>query len=196
MIFFAVSISAQTVIVGAGSYSTILPSGAVGPQYSNGNIAIPKVSATFQKPPQTCDYWSSLIYPFYGDPFSNVMYAHPLNYKAISNGLQVGYTTTPVYAAQDYLFPFAKQLTVGVLGLTAIKTVTDDYGDWTVTALWDDGTRSMKATLGHGLPFAFFTISGGNAIHHLQHSTNHLVQSTWCYWIDGRRTSLRNFCTR
>jgi len=164
LLLLNINVFTQTVPVGAGSYSTVLPSGAVGPQYSNGNIAVPKVSSTFTKPPQTCDYWSSLIYPFYGDQFSNVMYAHPLNYKAKNNGLQLGYTTTPVYAAQDYLFPFSKQLTVGVVGLNALKTVTDDYGDWTVTALWDDGTRTMKVSLGHGLPYAFFTISGGNAI--------------------------------
>ena len=155
--------SAQTINVGKGSYGTTLPSGEVGPQTASGAIAVPKVSSTFQKPVQTCDYWSSLIFPFYGNSFSNVIYAHPLNFKAINSGLQVGYTPTHVFAAQDYLFPFSQQITVGVVGLNAAKTQTDDYGDWTVTALWDDGAQKMKATFGHGLPFAFFTISGGNA---------------------------------
>ena len=162
---FAVSIicRAQTVPVGAGSYGTTLPSGAVGPQTASGSPVYPKVSPAFQKPAQTCDYWSSLIYPFYGDAFSNNIFAHPLNYRAKSNGLQIGYTTTPVFAAQDYLFPFSQQLTAGVAGLSASNSVTDDYGDWTATALWDDGTRRLRATFGHGLPFVFFTVSGGNA---------------------------------
>lgn len=163
LIFFAIICSAQIVTIGKGSYGTTLPSGAVGPQTSSGVNVFPKVSSTFQKAPQTNDYWSSLIYPFYGDAFSNNMFAHPLYFKAKSNGLQVGYTSTPTYAASDYLFPFSQQLTVGVAGLNAAKAVTDDYGDWTVTALWDDGTRTMKATLGHGLPFVFFIVSGGNA---------------------------------
>jgi endoglucanase Acf2/PKD repeat protein len=153
----------QSVTVGKGSYGTVLPSGTVGPRYNSGANAVPKVSPAFSKPVQTCDYWSSLIYPFYGDQFSNTMYAHPLTVKAKSNGLQIGYTTTPVFAAQDYLFPLQTQLTVGVTGLNAVKTMTDDYGDWTVTALWDDGTRTLKATLGHGLPFVFFTATGGTA---------------------------------
>jgi endoglucanase Acf2 len=163
LMFAGIIGSAQSVTVGKGSYGTTLPSGAVGPQTSAGANAVPKVSSAFQKPVQTNDFWSSLIYPFYGDAFSNNMYAHPLYYRAKNNGLQVGYTTTPTYAASDYLFPFSQQLTIGVAGLSAAKTFTDDYGDWTVSALWDDGTRTMRATLGHGLPFVYFIISGGNA---------------------------------
>ncbi|MBV6511023.1 MAG: hypothetical protein FMNOHCHN_00502 [Ignavibacteriaceae bacterium] len=154
---------AQNVQVGAGSYGTVLPSGTVGPQYASGATAVPKVSAAFSKPAQTCDYWTSLIFPFYGDQHSNNIFAHPLYFRAKGNGLQVGHTLNHVFAAQDYLYPFSQQMTVGITGLNVTKTLTDDYGDWTVTALWDDGTRRMKATLGHGLPFVFFTISGGNA---------------------------------
>lgn len=154
---------AQSVSIGKGSYSTSLPSGAIGPKTSSGANAVPKISASLNKPIQTNDFWSSLIYPFYGDAYSNNLYAHPMYFKAKGNGLQVGYTSSPTYAAADYLFPFSQQLTVGVTGLNATKTLTDDYGDWTVAALWDDGTRKMKATLGHGLPFVFLTVSGGTA---------------------------------
>lgn len=162
LMFFALTVSAQ-VNIGKGSYGTTLPFGAVGPQTSSGASVIPKISSTFNKPVQTNDYWSSLIYPYFGDANSNNLHAHPLYFKAKNNGLQVGYTSSPIYPAADYQFQFSQQLTVGVVGLNVTKTVADDYGDWTVTAFWDDGTRTMKATLGHGLPFAFFTISGGNA---------------------------------
>lgn len=156
-------LSAQSVSVGSGSYSTTLPSGAVGPKNFSGANLLPKVSPAFNKPVQTNDFWSSLIFPFYGDQFSNNLFAHPLNYKAKSNGLAAGYTPTSVLAASDYLFPFYQQLLIGVDGLNATKATTDDYGDWTVTAFWDDGSRTMKATFGHGLPFVFLTISGGDA---------------------------------
>lgn len=162
-LLLSTSVFAQNVSVGAGSYGTTLPSGTVGPQYASGAPILPKVSASFSKPAQTCDYWTSLIFPFYGDNHSNNIFAHPMNYRAKGNGLQLGYTINPVFAAQDYLYPFSQQLTVGVTGLNASRTVTDDYGDWTVTALWDDGVRSMKATLGHGIPFAYFIIAGGSA---------------------------------
>ncbi len=162
VLLFSLS-DAQSITVGKGSYGTTLPSGAVGPRTSAGVDAVPKVSNSLSKPVQTNDFWSSLIFPFYGDVYSNNLYAHPLYFKAKAAGLQMGYTTTPIYPAQDYMFPFSQQLTVGVAGLNAPKTMTDDYSDWTVTALWDDGTRTMKATLGHGIPFAYFTISGGSA---------------------------------
>ncbi|NUN10628.1 MAG: carbohydrate-binding protein [Ignavibacteriaceae bacterium] len=164
IIALSIVCSAQNVQVGAGSYGTVLPPGAVGPQTSSGAPVFPKVSTSFQKPAQTSDFWSSLIFPFYGDPHSNNLFAHPMNFRAKNNGLQIGYTTTPVFAGQDYLFPFSHQLTAGIAGLNSSNTVTDDYGDWTVTAMWYDGTRRLRATFGHGLPFVFFTISGGNAI--------------------------------
>lgn len=157
------TVQAQDVTVGKGSYSTSLPPGEVGPQTFNGVNVFPKVSSTFSLPAQTNDFWSSLIYPFFNDPHSNVLYAHPLNVKAKSNGLEMGYSTTPIFPAADYLFPFSKQITVGIEGLNASETTTDSYGDWTVTALWENGDKVMKATLGHGLPFVYFAMSGGNA---------------------------------
>lgn len=160
--FPTLSIS-QTVSVGKGSYSTTLLSGEIGPQnFSNQNVS-PRVSPNFTLPVQTNDFWSSLIYPFFSTPHSNNLYAHPINVKTVSTGLEIGYTTDHIFAAADYLFPYSKQLTVGVTGLNASTSSTDSYGDWTATAFWDDGTRTMKATFGHGLPYTFFKITGGNA---------------------------------
>ena len=155
---------AQTVNVGAGSYSTVLGSGDVGVQNANGVVISPRVTSGFDQPIQSNDYWSSLIYPFYAVPHSNVMYAHPVYAKTVSEGLELGHTVDPAFAAADYLFPFRRQLTIGISGLSASTSKTDSYGDWTVTALWQDGSISMKATLGHGLPYVFFEMEGGNAV--------------------------------
>jgi len=154
---------AQVQSVGQGSYSLTLPSGAVGPQLANGSPATPKVTGNFSQPVQTNDFWSSLIYPFFDDPHSGVLFAHPINAKATATGLQLGYTPDHVFAGSDYLYPFSHQLTVGVDGLNASQTLTDSYGDWTVTAKWEGGGKMMKATLGHGLPFVYFRINGGYA---------------------------------
>lgn len=175
----AVPVLAGTVNVGLGSYSTDLPAGEVGPQNAWSANVSPKVSAGFSLPAQTNDFWSSLIYPFYGDAHSNVLYAHPLMVKAVSTGLQIGHTANPVYAASDYLFPWSLQLKVGVAGLTASQTQTHGYGDWTATALWDGGARTMEATFGHGLPFVFFRVTGGDAV-----VTPEGAYSTW-YSQDG-----------
>ncbi len=158
------SLQSQNVQVGNASYATTIPFGAVGPKQFNGANAVPKVSSTFSKPVQTNDFWSSLIFPFFNDPHSNNLYAHPALYKARGNGLQIGYTSAHVFAANDYLYPFSNQLTVGIAGMNATRTETDDYSDWTVTASWKDGARTMKALFGHGLPYAYFHITGGNAV--------------------------------
>ena len=163
-VFMAGSALAGTVNVGLGSYSTTLPAGEVGPQNAWNASVQPKVSSSFSLPAQSNDFWSSLIYPFYGDPHSNVLYAHPLMVKAVGSGLQIGHTPSPVFAANDYLYPWSLQLTVGVAGLSSTRTQAHDYGDWTATALWDDGGQTMEATFGHGLPFVFFRLTGGNAV--------------------------------
>lgn len=154
----------QPVTVGSGSYSTTLPSGAVGPQNFNGANAIPKVSSTFSQPIQTNDFWSSLIYPFFNSPYSNILYAHPLNFKAVAAGLEIGYTEDHIFVANDFLYPYSAQLTVSVSGLNAAQAVTNHYGDWTVNALWEHGQIRMEATIGHGLPYGFFRITGGDAV--------------------------------
>ncbi|GJQ64172.1 MAG: hypothetical protein SCALA702_32250 [Melioribacteraceae bacterium] len=105
-----------------------------------------------------------MIYPFFDSPYSNILYAHPLNFKAVATGLEVGYTSEHIFVANDFLYPYDKQLTVGVSGLSASEATTKHYGDWTVTASWEDGQKSMEATIGHGLPYAFFKITGGDAI--------------------------------
>ncbi|MEM6645653.1 MAG: glycosyl hydrolase [Bacteroidota bacterium] len=154
---------AQVDQVGQGSYATVLPSGEVGPSLSSGAPAVPLVSADFDQPIQTNDFWSSLLFPFFGDQHSGVLYAHPISAKAVASGLQIGYTATPVFAANDYIYPHRPQLTVGVKGLSTGQAVADGYGDWTVTAQWTDGVRTLNATLGHGQPFVFFEAEGGNA---------------------------------
>ena len=169
-VIFQPDSNAQQVSVGAGSYSTTLPSGAVGPQNSSGQSILPKVSDSFTQRVQTNDWWSSLIFPFFGNPHSGKLIAHPLSMQAVAEGLQLNYTSQHVFATAapgtDYLYPYYPdgQLTVGVAALNASETTTHAYDDWTVTAEWVDGDKSMLATLGHGLPFVYFEISGGDAV--------------------------------
>ena len=163
-VLFATTAHAQTVQVGQGSYTTVRPSGEVGPLNAAGDPVQPKVAAGFAQPVQTNDFWSSLLYPFFGDAFSNILYAHPINARATDRGLEIGTTRTHVFAADDYLYPYRAQLSVGVEGLAASRAVTESYGDWTVTAAWEDGPRALRATLGHGLPYVFFRVEGGQAV--------------------------------
>ena len=89
---------AQVVEVGAGSYTTTLPSGAVGPQNFTGQNISPKISEAFEGPVQTNDFWSSLLFPFFGNQHSGKLFAHRLAMQAKNNGLELGYTTNHIFS--------------------------------------------------------------------------------------------------
>lgn len=156
-------LKAQTVQVGQGSYSLTLPPGALGPTLASGQPAVPLISDSFTQPVQTSNFWSSILFPFFGDPHSAPLYAHPLSLKAAPDGLQLGYTANAVVDGRAYSFPYTPHLIVGVQGMSAPDTKVLHYGDWTVTGEWQGNGREMLATLGHGLPFVYFEISGGSA---------------------------------
>ncbi|MCH8556638.1 MAG: T9SS type A sorting domain-containing protein [Balneolia bacterium] len=155
---------AQVVPIGQASYSTTPPPGQQGPSLSNGQPATPLLSDAFDQRVQSSNFWSSIKYPFFGDNHSAPLYAHPLAMKAEANGLQLGYTAEAVVSGRAYNFPRANHLTVGIEGLNTSETTTRHYGDWTVTAEWQGNGREMHATLGHGLPFVYFEINGGDAL--------------------------------
>ncbi|MFC4534511.1 glycosyl hydrolase [Sphaerisporangium dianthi] len=154
---------AATVSVGAGGYTTDLPAGASGPADSTGAPVSPKITSAVTAKVPTNDWWSSLAFQRYaGNPYSENMYAHPLAFHAVAGGLEVSHPTSPGVGATQYDYSHARDLTVGVTGLNAPKTQVDGWSDWTVTPYWSDGARTLRATIGHGLPFVYATPSGGD----------------------------------
>ncbi|MEP6562717.1 MAG: hypothetical protein ABJD68_16780, partial [Nakamurella sp.] len=155
--------------VGAGSYTTDpvgpLPTGcgdlSTNPrQFLTGNApagAIP-----------TNDWWSSLIFKKLNCQYSEALQAHPAAYLPNAGGLGFSYTTTPQLVVpgpglQEYHYTYSQDFTAGVSGLSAPLVKVDGWSDWTVTPSWNDGTRSMTATIGHGLPMTYFKVAGGGA---------------------------------
>ncbi|MEU4445806.1 glycosyl hydrolase [Actinosynnema sp. NPDC050801] len=163
----ALPATADAVTVGAGSYATTRPAGAVGPSDSNGAPLTPKVTARMAgRPVPTNDWWSSLAFQRYpGNPYSENMYAHPLTFHAAAQGLGVGYPTSPNITPDGrfYEFMHTDDLFVGVSGLNAPRTQVDGWSDWTVTPLWTDGTRTLRTTIGHGSPYVYAEATGGAA---------------------------------
>ncbi|AOS65111.1 glycosyl hydrolase [Actinoalloteichus hymeniacidonis] len=159
--------SAETVAVGAGSYTTELPAGALGPSSQQGQPVSPKVTDAFTGAAPTNDWWSSLIFQRYApdNPHGENMFPHPLAFKAQNNGLAVGYPSSPniVGTAPKYEYSFQQDLRLGLSGLSSPDTKVDSYSDWTVTPFWGDGTRELRTTIGHGLPFVYAEGNGGPA---------------------------------
>ncbi|MFD7894804.1 glycosyl hydrolase [Streptomyces sp. NPDC059743] len=158
---------AANVPVGAGSYSDTRPAGTAGPTTNTGTPVTPKVTdAARNRPVPTNDWWSSLAFQRYGDnPYSTPMYGHPLTYQATAGGLQVGYPTAPTVSGDGRQYEYAHKadLTLGLTGLNSPDTKADSWSDWTVTPYWSDGARTLRTTIGHGLPFVYAKGTGGDA---------------------------------
>lgn len=159
--------SAATIEVGKGSYSDVRPAGRQGPSNNGGQAVKPKVTAAMaDKPVPTNDWWSSLVFQrFASNPWSENMYGHPLTYKAVSGGLEVGYPTDHqiVGGGRQYEFPHKADLTLGLAGLNSPDAKADGWSDWTVTPYWNDGARTLRATIGHGSPYVYAEGTGGAA---------------------------------
>ena len=173
-IFTVHSLSAEIIPQGLGSYTNTLPAGQKGPSNREGNPVTPKVTAAFNKPITTHKWWSSILWqndP--ANPYSENLFAYPISAHAQSRGLDIGYPTTPAitpdiitgqgWKAQEYHYELARDLTIGVANLTSADTKVDNYSDWTVTAAWQGNNRSLKITLGRGLPFVYCIATGDKA---------------------------------
>lgn len=116
----------------------------------------------------TNDWWSSILYKKTDCAFGEPLHAHPVSYDTFGNGLGLSYNTTPQISGTatgvgEFHFPYAEDIRVGVAGLNSPDVKVDGWTDWTVTPFWSDGARTMKATIGHGMPFSYYQITGGNA---------------------------------
>ncbi|GIF01664.1 glycosyl hydrolase [Paractinoplanes rishiriensis] len=167
----AVGGSAGAATVGAGSYTETLPAGASLPVGCGDLATNPRQFMTANAPAgpvPTNDWWSSLVFKKFDCSYSENLHAHPTSYDTTSGGLGFSYNTTPQISGSatgvgEYHYIYQEDFTAGVAGLNAPRTLVDSWTDWTVTPYWSDGTRTMKATIGHGLPFAYFQVTGGNA---------------------------------
>ncbi|WP_354644764.1 glycosyl hydrolase [Kitasatospora camelliae] len=155
--------------VGAGSYTTQTP----GPLPSGcGNLSTnPRQWVTANAPAgavPTNDWWSSILWKKTNCAYGEPLFAHPLGFRAQSAGLGFSYTITPAISGSgtgvgEYHFPYSEDFVAGVTGLGAPEVKVDGWSDWTVSPYFSDGARTVRATIGEGLPFAYFQVAGGDA---------------------------------
>lgn len=166
----ATAAHAEPVPVGSGSYTTEqvgpAPEGCA-PLGTDARAFITDDAPAGAVP--TNDWWSSLSFKKFNCSMSEPLHAHPVSYKPESRGMGLSYTQTPtLYGTPggigEFHYPYSEDLVVGVQGLAASVVEVADWTDWTVTPSWSDGTRTMTATIGHGLPFTWFEMSGGDAV--------------------------------
>ena len=144
--------------VGKGSYTTKLPAGAKAPP-----AAIYR-TANVKGPMPTNDWWSSLAWV----PFSDSMYPHPLAMRAVAGGLRVAYPGANLTANKSAIFGFmAGEAGDFTLGHSAVEKFADarvdGFSDWFVDALFEQDGKSLRTSFGHGSPFVFVMVKGGDA---------------------------------
>ena len=177
LLFISMSfwLNAAVVSVGSGSYTTTFPgTDAAGRnQFPPGT---PQLSGTASgKPVPTNDWWSNLLV---SDHVSN-LFPHPLALRTNNQGLVLTYIPRGVMDAVE-------PIVIGVSGLNASRCTVDDYSDWTVTMAWNDGTHSLKATAGQGMPFVYFEKGQNNAVQiRINTGTAHVENEI--VWIENAR---------
>ena len=153
----AIAAGGDIVKAGAGSYTTKLPDGAKAPPAEIFR------TANVKGPMPTNDWWSSLAWV----KFSDAMFPHPLAVKAEPGGLRVAYPGANITANKAAIFGGmpgeGDDFTIGHSAVEKFADArVDGFSDWFVTALFADGARKLRASFGHGSPFVFVTIEGGN----------------------------------
>jgi endoglucanase Acf2 len=142
------------VVLGAGGYVTERPANIVDPPES-----IYRAEG-LTGPVPTNRWWSSLLWA----PFSDPIYAGPLGFQAVPEGLALGYPRMEA-DEEGFRMPFVADMVVGLEGFAAEAARVVRYGDWTVEVSWEPRTphetRAFYATLGQGLPQAYLQSSGG-----------------------------------
>ncbi|WP_416902013.1 glycosyl hydrolase [Micromonospora echinospora] len=166
----SVTTPAEAATVGRGSYTTDpvgpLPAGC-GQMSTNPRQFVTANAPTGPVP--TNDWWSSLLWKKTNCAFSEPLHAHPISFNTLTDGLGFSATSTPVITGTatgvgEFKYPYQEDIRVGVAGLAAPNVKVDGWTDWTVSPHWSDGARTMRATIGHGLPYAYFQTGGGDAV--------------------------------
>ncbi len=168
----ALNTTANAATVGAGSYSETVPAGGKLPSGCGDLTTNPRQFVTSNAPAgplPTNDWWSSLVFKRFTDnaqcAYSEPLFAHPLVFNTFNDGLGVSYSETPAVGPQngisEYAYSYNEDVRVGVTGLNAPAVKADSWSDWTVTPIWSDDSRTLKATIGRGLPFTYYEATGG-----------------------------------
>jgi hypothetical protein len=144
--------------VGAGFLVTEpAPDVKVGANRS-GELVGPKVTKDFQGTPTSNSWWSSLIWQYDAtNPYSLNLFAHPLVFRAASDGLGLSYPTRPSVAKREYMYRYSEDLRAGLVGMKSPDTRVSSYSDWAVTPEWKSDKGVLRATIGHGMPFVYFS---------------------------------------
>ena len=158
--------------VGAGSYTTTLPAGKSLPTGCGDISTNPRGALTANAPKgpvPTNDWWSSILFKKTDCAFGEPLLRAPRGVRHLS-----GWSRHLVHRPPRRS-PAPRPASVSTSSATPVtcwsvspvsnagRVQVDDWSDWTVSPAWVDGNRTLKATIGHGLPMSYFDVTGGGS---------------------------------
>lgn len=150
-------VSAEIVKVGAGSYTTVRPADCqpLPTQISK--------SDELQGATPTNQWWSSLVW----ENYSQNLFPHPLGMVCHSGGLAVSYPGAGIDGRSGNIMGSGVSTTGDfVIGHSEVGSFPSSklggYSAWFVTADFTQDSAQLQTSFGHGSPYVFGKIKGGN----------------------------------
>ena len=130
----------------------------------------------------TNSWFSSLAYM----QWSGVLHAHPLSFKATESGFEMGLpekAVEPIEAIKAWAWPpppgrpiasvvhrHVPAITVRPKNFQPADARLSAKGDWSISVdmTEPEGDRTLRAHIGHGIPYGFFEVSDGAAVIELE----------------------------
>ncbi|MFT6182468.1 MAG: endoglucanase Acf2 [Akkermansiaceae bacterium] len=149
----------ESIQLGAGSYSTERPAGCEAlPQSLSKTSHLKGATPTNQ-------WWSSLVW----ENYSQNLFPHPLAMVCHEGGLAVTYPGAGIDGRSGNIMGGGVSKTGDfVLGHSGMKQFPSaklaGYSEWFVTVEFREGDLSLQTSFGHGSPYVFGRIKGGDPL--------------------------------
>lgn len=156
--FVGNSAFAQTVQLGAASYYTAPKSGdrKVPP-------ALYRTEALANTPAQTSQWYSTLLY----SAKPEAIFVQPLSVKPTAAGMEMSLPVKQVRPTErrdvEIRYPHAAPLVVAPAAFVPGPSKLAKRGDWSIAISMARDADDMQVQVAHGVPYAFFQISRGDA---------------------------------
>ncbi|MGJ8695323.1 MAG: glycosyl hydrolase [Verrucomicrobiaceae bacterium] len=165
-LIFPVVASGEIISIGDGSYTTERPEGCE---------ALPGAEEIYRTadltgPVPTNQWWSSLVW----EKFSQNMFPHPLGMVCHEAGLGVSYPGGGIDGKSGNIM--GGGVSKGgdfSIGHSAMAEFPDarlaGNSDWMITAEFAEGEAKLRTSFGHGSPFVFGEVEGGEVVLTMAH---------------------------
>ena len=157
-VFVSAATPTDKVSLGLGSYYTVLK--------SSSDPAPPATlylsDEALGKAVPTNQWYSSVVF----EPWSRVIHAHPMTYRATQQGFEVDMPSRNVATnngSRDVIYPHSAAIVVSPIGFKHKDARLAGFSDWMATiSMASDLNHQLKVSVLHGSPFSYYECTNGD----------------------------------